>query len=138
MLVRDFLRRSCRPENQISVNTVTILKLKADRRLRLSHQKNKNTGARKQVMSFDNVGFYTLSPAGNPGGGDVQQHGVTYGGDDHGAQYVGAHCIFDPNDQVLVDSQIVVKNDTGFSYYATFHNQTGSTASFTLTGGGFA
>lgn len=89
-------------------------------------------------MAFDNIGFFTLSPAGDPGGGDVQQHGVTFGGADHGAQYVGAHCIFDSNDIVLVDSQIVVKDASGFSYLATFHNLTNATVSFTMTGGGFA
>jgi hypothetical protein len=89
-------------------------------------------------MAFDNVGFFTLSPAGNPGGGDVQQHGVTFGGADGGAQYVGAHCIFDSNDIILVDSQIVVKDASGFNYLATFHNLTNATVSFTMTGGGFA
>jgi hypothetical protein len=89
-------------------------------------------------MAFDNVGFFTLAPAGDPGGGDVQQHGLNFDFQDHGAQYIGAHCIFDSNDTVLVDSQIVLKDARGFHYFATFHNLTSSSVSFTMTGGGFA
>jgi hypothetical protein len=88
-------------------------------------------------MAFDNIGFFTLSPSGNPGGGDVQQHGVTFNGEDRGAVYVGVHMEFNPG-TILVDSQITLKDPNGrFSYFANFHNLTKAPVSFTLTGGGF-
>jgi hypothetical protein len=86
-------------------------------------------------MAFDNVGFFTLAPAGQVN--STTAAGVTFGGADRGAQYVGPHLIFGPG-TVLVDQQRTVRHDDGkFDYNATFRNLENRFVSFTLTGGGF-
>jgi hypothetical protein len=85
-------------------------------------------------MAFDNIGTITL------GGFQQVTTGMVYGaGDDHGAQYVGAHLIFPaPASSVMVDGQRVDRRaDGAISYFATFHNLLSTPVAFTLTGGGF-
>ena len=83
-------------------------------------------------MAFDNGPFVTLAPFGET------VAGVTFfSSPDLGAQYIGAHLIFEDG-FVVIDQQFTLRRDNGqFDYFAHFKNLENRPISFVLTGGGF-